>query len=104
MAENKFREKEKAVTLIKLLEDNSDYPMKYYIDATKHYENFEDALKFLNQPCPICTDTFIMDDVSLTGNLNFSFKPVLLFLPIRWWLCLPVGMLCANTVLVLISA
>ena len=84
ISRNVLFDENKALILVRLLENNSDYPMKYYIDAAKHYDNFEDALKFMNQPCPICTDIFIMDDVSFTVNLNFSFKPVLLH-PIRWW-------------------
>lgn len=64
MAENKFKDSSKAKMLIDLLEEKSDYPMKYYIDAAKHYDTFEDATNFLNQPCQICGDTFLMDDVN----------------------------------------
>ncbi len=63
IAENKFKDDAKAIMLIDLLHENPDYPMKYYIDAVKHYDTLEDASRFLNQPCPICTDTFVMDDV-----------------------------------------
>ena len=54
---------EKAELLIKLLEHKDDYPMTYYIDAASNYTNFDDACKFLNQPCPICIDDYAMDDV-----------------------------------------
>ena len=66
MAENRFKDGSKAIMLIDLLHGNSDYPMKYYIDAVRHYDTFEEASRFLNQPCQICTDTFVMDDVSCT--------------------------------------
>ena len=63
IAENKFTKRSKAELLIDLLHDNPDYPMLYYIDAAKNYDDFEQARSFLNQPCPICGDTFLMDDV-----------------------------------------
>ena len=63
-AECKFRNTEKAKLLIRLLEDNGEYPMRYYIDAASNYNTFEDAQRFLNQPCPICDLDYPMDDVS----------------------------------------
>ena len=63
IAENKFKERSKAEMLIALLKDKSDYPMMYYIDAAKNYNDFDQARSFLNQPCPICVETYLMDDV-----------------------------------------
>ena len=62
IAENKFKERSKAEMVIALLKDKYDY-MKYYIDAAKNYDDFEQARSFLNQPCPICAETYLMDDV-----------------------------------------
>ena len=62
-AECKFHTTAKAKLLIQLLEDNNEYPMRYYIDATSNYKTFEDAQRFLNQPCPICMLNYPMDDV-----------------------------------------
>ena len=62
-AECKLQTTAKAELLIKLLEDNSDYQMHYYIDAVNCYNTFEDAQMFLNQPCPRCTINHPMDDV-----------------------------------------
>ena len=72
IAENKFKERSKAVLLIKLLKDKSDYPMRYYIDAAKNYDDFDQALSFLNQPCQICGDTYLMDDVIPAVIKNYS--------------------------------
>lgn len=63
-------ELEKAKILIKLLEDTYDddeylqYPLLYYIDATKSYSTFDDAFKYLHQPCLMCADDYPMDEVS----------------------------------------
>ena len=58
---------EKAEILVKLLEkeeeDGTEYPLKYYIDAAKDYATFEDAVRFLNQPCPICMLEYPMNEV-----------------------------------------
>ena len=65
--ECKLRTLEKAEILVKLLEkeeeDETEYPLKYYIDAAQDYATFEEALKFLHQPCPICTLEYPMNEV-----------------------------------------
>ena len=82
MAENRFRSCQKAELLVQLLKDRNDYPMRYYIDAAKNYDTFEDAQSFLNQPCPICGDTYLMDDVSL--EFNYELRVIfLLILSVR---------------------
>ena len=63
MAEFRLGTLEKSKMLVKLLEEGSSYPLKYYIDATKAYNTYEDALKYLNQDCIICAEEYPMDEV-----------------------------------------
>ena len=70
MAECRFRTTEKAKMLIDLLKDKNEYPLTYYVDAAKSYNTFEEAQKYLNQPCPICDDHYPMDEVSRDGQTD----------------------------------
>lgn len=72
MSEFRLGTLEKAEILVKLLQkeiENDDedkkYPLLFYVDATKSYSTFEEASKYLNQPCLICEDEYPMDEVSL---------------------------------------
>ena len=54
-----------AFQLIEELEaDGGDYPLSYYIDAAKYYDNIDMARKFLIRPCPICGDQYPVHEVS----------------------------------------
>ena len=58
--------------LIDLLKDKREYPLTYYIDAAKNYNTFEEAQKFLNQPCHICGDDYPMNEVSLVTDREMT--------------------------------
>ena len=66
MSECRLGTTEKAEILITLLTEKSDYPLMYYIDATKNNATLELARNFLNQPCTICFDELPMDEVKHT--------------------------------------
>lgn len=44
-------------------EEGTEYPLRYYSDAVKNCATFEDALRYLHQPCPICFDEYPMNEV-----------------------------------------
>ena len=44
-------------------EEGTEYPLRYYIDAVKNCATFEDALRYLHQPCPICILEYPMNEV-----------------------------------------
>ncbi len=66
MAEYRFETAEKAKMVPDLMKEvgGEDYPLHYFIDAAKSYDNMEDAVKFLQQPCPICTMDYPIQDVN----------------------------------------
>ena len=59
MGEFKLETTDKAVMVLELMkkvevDDDSDYPLSYYIDAAKDYRTLEEAEKGLIKECPIC--------------------------------------------------
>lgn len=61
MAEYRFREKSRAEIVLGLMNkveqpDGPDYPLNYYIEAARDFDNLDAASNFLNKECPICFD------------------------------------------------
>ncbi len=69
MAEYRFETSDRAKMvpdLIRQVEvEDEDYPLHYYIDAVKSYDNMADAMKFLQQPCPICATEYPIQEVHI---------------------------------------
>ena len=65
MAEYKFKEKFRAEMVLSLLQEvEGDYPLNYYVDAAKDFDDLKAASSFLNKECPICGDTIPIHEVS----------------------------------------
>lgn len=72
MAEYKFKEKFRAQMVLQLIESveqdkySADYPLNYYVDAAKDFDDLESASAFLNKKCPICGDVYPIHEVCIT--------------------------------------
>lgn len=44
--------------------DGGDYPLSYYIEAAKDYNNIDMARKYLIKDCLICGDHYPVQEVS----------------------------------------
>ena len=44
--------------------DGGDYPLGYYVEAAKDYDDIDRARKYLIKPCPICGDQYPVHEVS----------------------------------------
>jgi len=40
-----------------------NYPLGYYVEAAKDYDNIEDARQYLIKPCPICAEEYPIHEV-----------------------------------------
>ena len=54
------------LSLIERVEKGNDvdYPLNYYVDAAKDFNDIDAASDFLNKECPICTATYPIHEVS----------------------------------------
>ena len=43
--------------------EDADYPLNYYLDAAKDFDDLKSASTFLNQECPICIDIYPIHEV-----------------------------------------
>ena len=61
---------ERAHIAFQLMEEmeeyGEDYPLSYYIEAAKDYNDIDKARKYLIKPCPICGDQYPVHEVSST--------------------------------------
>ncbi len=61
MAEYRFQEKFRAETVLGLIEKveyegGPDYPLNYYLEAARDFNDLDSASNFLNKECPICDE------------------------------------------------
>lgn len=73
MAEYQFKEKFRAEIVLGLLEEvdgDYDYPLNYYVDAAKDFDDLKAASAFLNKECPFCGDIKPIHEVSRAMRLN----------------------------------
>lgn len=61
MAEYKFK-KFRAEIVLGLIEDH-DYPLNYYVDAARDFNDLDSARNFLNKECIICGDILPIHEV-----------------------------------------
>ena len=80
MAEYKYKEKFRAEIVLGLLEEveydgGPDYPLNYYLDAARDFNDLESAKKFLNQECPICGEMTPIHEVQGAFVAFFRLLP-----------------------------
>ena len=69
MAEYKFNEKFRAEIVMGLLgkvenfEGCPDYPLNYYLEAARDFNDLDSASNFLNKECPICGEEYLIHEV-----------------------------------------
>lgn len=77
MAECRLETHEKAHMVFQLMEeveaDGGDYPLGYYVEAAKDYDDIDRARKYLIKPCPICGDQYPVHEVSWPLPLHPGF-------------------------------
>ncbi len=70
MAEYKFKEKFRAEMVLGLIDrvENTDlhpnYPLHYYLDAARDFNDLDSASNFLKKECPICYEVYPVHEVS----------------------------------------
>lgn len=68
MAECDLSSMEHAEIAFQLMEEyegdkDQDYPLHYYVDAARDFQDLEEARTFLNKECPLCFDIFPIHEV-----------------------------------------
>ena len=68
MAEYKFKGLFRAKMVLSLIDQvekdtESNYPLNYYVDAARDFDDLDAASNFLNKECPICGDTVPIHEV-----------------------------------------
>ena len=77
MAEYGFETTEKAKLVLELMEEIKtedqvqSYPFYFYIDTAKQYDTVDEALEHLQRECPICFDSFIIQEVCVCTCVHF---------------------------------
>ena len=78
MEEFNLESKEKASMVIELMDlmedDDSDYPLSYYIDAAKLFSTTDDAERWLIKECPICTMSYPVHEVRLSLSRHLTLN------------------------------
>ena len=72
MAEYRLDSHKRAHMVFELMEeveaDGQDYPLGYYVEAAKDYDDIEKARQYLIKPCPICVEAYPIHEVRGQGN------------------------------------
>ena len=75
MAEFKFGTSEQAKIVLGLIEnvevEGANYPLNYYVDAARDFDNIEAALEFLNKECPTCSGLYPIHEVRGAIGANY---------------------------------
>ena len=47
------------------VDETMDYPLNYYVDAAKDFDDLASASNFLNKECPICILQYPIHEVTI---------------------------------------